>query len=223
MARPKGGYRLADGTKVPGVTTISGLCKDSGALIHWAWQLGMDGIDYRDARDAAANAGTVAHRAIELWTQGQDELAVRDWLARQQIPQSVRSSAERAFNAFLEWASMTKLEVVETETVMVSEQHQVGGTLDAIAYCNGKLALLDYKSGRVYPEHIIQTAAYHRIWKEVRPQDPIASVHCLRVDKESGAFSHHHWPPHVIETAWRAFLALRDVYDDLKALKRVAS
>jgi hypothetical protein len=36
MARPKGGYRNAEGVRVPGVTTIIGRFKDSGGLINWA-------------------------------------------------------------------------------------------------------------------------------------------------------------------------------------------
>ena len=34
--RPKAGYKNAAGEKVPGVTTVIGRFKDSGALLHWA-------------------------------------------------------------------------------------------------------------------------------------------------------------------------------------------
>ena len=44
MARPEGGYKL-DGERIPGVTTISGLLKPAGPLMHWAWELGMKGQD----------------------------------------------------------------------------------------------------------------------------------------------------------------------------------
>ena len=61
MSRPKGGYKLADGTKVPGVTTVIGKLKDAGPLMYWAWQQGVEGKDFRETRDAAASAGTVVH------------------------------------------------------------------------------------------------------------------------------------------------------------------
>jgi hypothetical protein len=70
MARPKGGYKNAKGEKLPGVSTVAKLIEEPGGLIHWAWQLGMDGIDYQEARDQAADAGTAAHAAIEQWKRG---------------------------------------------------------------------------------------------------------------------------------------------------------
>ncbi len=43
MPHPKGGYRDADGKRIPGVTTIIGRFKESGALIRWAYGRGRDG------------------------------------------------------------------------------------------------------------------------------------------------------------------------------------
>ena len=58
-------YLLKSGERVPGTTTIIGRFKESGALIHWAWKLGMEGRNYREVRDSAADAGTLAHAMIE--------------------------------------------------------------------------------------------------------------------------------------------------------------
>jgi len=46
-------YRLADGSIVPSVTTILGIL-DKPRLPYWAWDLGRQGLDYREVRDAAA-------------------------------------------------------------------------------------------------------------------------------------------------------------------------
>src|SRR4030095_9894977 len=70
MARPEGGYRLKDGTRVPGVTTISGKLKNTDALMAWAWREGKEGRDYKMTRDRAADAGSLAHRAVEAWVRG---------------------------------------------------------------------------------------------------------------------------------------------------------
>ena len=70
MAEPRPGYYLADGSHVPSVTTIIGRFKESGGLIHWAWALGKEGKDYREVRDKAADAGTMAHDAVEAWVHG---------------------------------------------------------------------------------------------------------------------------------------------------------
>ena len=57
-------YKTKDGKRVPSVTTITGRFKESGGLIWWAWDLGIQGIDYRKVRDSAADAGTLAHAMI---------------------------------------------------------------------------------------------------------------------------------------------------------------
>ena len=62
MGRPTLGYRLKDGTKVPGVTTIIGRFKDSGGLLWWAFEQGQAAErgeinSLYDKRDAAAEAG----------------------------------------------------------------------------------------------------------------------------------------------------------------------
>jgi len=74
--RPKGGYKLADGTKIPGVTTIIGRFKDSAALMFWAFAQGKAGKEklYDDA-EKAAEIGTYANRAGQL-REGQTALAL---------------------------------------------------------------------------------------------------------------------------------------------------
>ena len=74
MPRPKGGYRLADDTRVPGVTTITGI-DGSGkeGLIHWAWQRGFeDQVDYRELRDVAGGIGTAVHFGMEYELKGRE-------------------------------------------------------------------------------------------------------------------------------------------------------
>ena len=73
MARPVGGYKLKDGTRVPGASTIAKIGSDPGGLIHWSWEQGIAGIDYRDARDAAGKAGTLVHEAAENWKHGRPQ------------------------------------------------------------------------------------------------------------------------------------------------------
>jgi len=63
---------MIDGKRVPGVTTILGKYKEAGGLIHWAWDLGMQNIDYRKVRDDAADAGTLAHAMVEATIRSTD-------------------------------------------------------------------------------------------------------------------------------------------------------
>lgn len=58
---------LIDGKRVPSVTTVISRFKESGALMYWCWDQGRQGLDYRQTRDAAADAGTIAHAMVEAF------------------------------------------------------------------------------------------------------------------------------------------------------------
>lgn len=214
MGTLKGGYRLADGSKVPSVTTILGRFKESGGLIHWAWNLGIEGKDYREVRDRAADAGTLAHHAVEHWIHGQPFAFEGE--------EDVCKKAKTAFGAFLEWADQTQLKVTHTEIPLVSEKHKFGGTFDAILV-RGKRAMGDWKSSNaVYGEYLVQVAAYGALWEENHPDQPIeGGFHLLRFDKEYGDFHHHWWGE--LGRAWQAFLHLRELYEIDKELKKRAA
>ena len=205
--RPK--YLLADGLKAPSVTTILGRFKEAGGLIHWAWTLGTEGKDYRDVRDQAAAAGTLAHEAVEAFVHRTPF----------EFPTSeIGERAKKAFSAFEEWARQTNLTVTQTEVSLVSERHRFGGTLDAILI-QGKRAIGDWKSSNaLYPEYLVQVAAYGKLWEENFPAEPITGgYHLLRFDKTYGDFAHRWWAE--LDTAWTAFLHLRALYDLDKELK----
>jgi hypothetical protein len=223
MARPPGGYFTADGKRVPGVTTITGAwCPGKEGLLVWANRLGLQGKDHREVRDEAANIGTLVHNMVEEHAHGKSPDGVRQkWSS---LKPDLFGKADQGFQGYLDWAAQTKLEIVETETPLVSETHRYGGTPDAIGYVNGKLALLDWKSSAsIREDMLIQLAAYWKLWNECRPADPVESFHLLRFGKEFGDFHHHHWPVEVMERAWSAFDHLRHVYELSKLLKKAAA
>lgn len=213
MARPKAGYYL-DGKRVPGTTTIIGRFKESGGLIHWAWQCGVDGINYREARDSAATAGTLAHDMIENLIHGRPLEDVKG-------PEELLALARKGVEAFVEWKEQSRIEIVATEMSLVSKEYRFGGTPDAIGKTPAGHVLLDWKtSNRVYPDMLIQLAAYRHLWEAEHPDMPLGRFHLLRFGKEFGDFHHHSWPEEVIDTAWGAFVRMRDLYEIDKTLKR---
>lgn len=214
MGRPAQGYFVGE-QRVPSVTTILSRFKESGGLVHWAWRLGMEGKDYREERDSAAGAGTLAHNMVEAWLKGEPVVASHD------DPQ-VLQRAQTSFSAFLDWANQSELHVTETEVPLISKTHLYGGTLDAILI-KGKRAMGDWKtSNNVYPEYLIQLAAYRGLWEENFPDEPIdGGFHLVRFDKEFADFHHHYWPE--LDTAWKSFLLMRELYEHMKELKRRAS
>lgn len=208
------GYFTKDGARVPSVTTILSRFKDAGGLIHWAWEMGKAGKDYREERDKAADAGTLAHAAVEAWLHGQPTLF--------EGQPEVVAKAQKAFGAFLEWADQTQLKVTHTEIPLVSEKYRFGGTFDAILV-KGRRSMGDWKtSGRVYGEYLAQVAAYGILWEENFPDEPIdGGYHLLRFDKEYGDFHAHWWGE--LEAGKRYFLSLREAYEDDKELKKRAA
>lgn len=206
-------YTLADGTTVvPSVTTIISRFKESGGLIWWAWNEGKSGRDYRATRDAAANSGTIAHAMVEASIRGQA------WMDPEDVDEPVLKRARMAFANYEEWAQQTRLKPVETEHRLVSEQHQYGGTLDAMLI-SGKLSLGDWKtSDAVYQDYLIQLAAYGILWGEHYPDRPIeGGFHLLRFAKDAPDFVHYRFGE--LEDAAEAFLLMRRLYDLDKRLK----
>lgn len=207
--RPSGGYYLGK-KRVPSVTTILGRFKESGGLIHWAWDLGMQGKDYRSERDNSASAGTMAHAAVEAWIKGKP--------FHFDGPNEIVDRALMSFSAFKKWASQTHLRVTHTEIPLVSDKYEFGGTFDAILV-DEQRAMGDWKtSNAVYPEYLMQLAAYGKLWEEHYPDEPITGGnHLIRFDKKYGDFRHSWWGE--LGAAWRAFLLLRELYELDKELK----
>ena len=108
MPTPRKGYYLADGTtRVPSVTTITGRFKDSGGLIYWAWQQGVDGKDFREERDKAAEAGSLSHAMVEADIKGQNpkELLLA-------APENVRAGGMQGYQNWRTWIDQSKAEVI---------------------------------------------------------------------------------------------------------------
>jgi hypothetical protein len=217
MPTAKGGYWV-NGTKVPSVTTITGRFKESGALIYWAWDQGRKGLDFRETKQAAADAGTLCHAMIEANIKGQG-------ISTEGFSAEAITNAKHAYDAFVEWRVRSKVEIVHTELALVSQKHMFGGTMDAMM-SGGKLVLGDWKtSGGIYQDMLIQVAGgYSILWEENFPDRRLEGVEILRVSKpeEPGdpvSFHDHYWGRQVIDLAQEHFILLRKAYDLDKRLK----
>lgn len=210
---PREIYRDAAGTRLPSVTTIISRFKDSGGLLYWANEAGLSGLTLDQARAPAATAGTMAHALVEAH------------LNKRKPPELVGDAttierARAAFDVFLRWQDMTKLSIRHTEVSLVSERHKFGGRLDAIGTLGNALCLLDWKAtAALYADYLYQAAAYKLLWEENYGDHPlVGGVHLCRFSKDSGDFSHSHFPD-VSEEA-ETFLAMRALYDRVKATEK---
>ena len=218
MARPKGGYKNKARKSVPGVTTIIGRFKDSGGLLYWAFDQGKacergEISNLYEKRDEAAEAGTLAHTLVEAHIRGESPPDLSKY------SEEIVKQAQQGFENYLQWADMTKMKIVEQEIDLVSEEYQFGGCPDAIMV-RGELSMGDWKtSNGVYPDYLIQLAAYKVLWEENYPDKPITGgFHLCRFSKEHADFAHHFWSE--LDDAWEQFKLFRQAYDIDKRLKK---
>uniref|UniRef100_A0A6M3J2Q8 PD-(D/E)XK nuclease superfamily protein n=1 Tax=viral metagenome TaxID=1070528 RepID=A0A6M3J2Q8_9ZZZZ len=152
-------YKLPDGTKVPGVTTVLGVL-NKPALVIWANRLGLQGIDSSKYRDEMADIGTLAHKMILDYFKG--EKTDTSEYSKSQI-----DLAENCLLSFWEWEKGHKIEVIMAEAQLISQEHGYGGTIDCFCKLDGQPTLLDFKTGKaIYPEFFYQLAAYEQLLAE---------------------------------------------------------
>ena len=202
-------YKLADGTRVPGATTITGLL-NKPYLITWANNLGLEGYDAAKYRDESAEVGTLAHQMV------QDHLMSRTTITSDYSINDI-SMAENSLLSYLEWEKSHTVEPIICEVPMVSEKYRFGGTVDCYCNLDGIPTLLDFKTGKaVYNEYFVQVAAYEEILEE--HGYPVERVKILRIGRtEDEGFEERG----MTDTAdyFDIFMDLLDIYYIKKKLK----
>ena len=215
MAKTKAhtAYKLKNGSRVKGVTTIlNNLGWNKNVLVAWARRTALAGDDPDAVLKEAGAIGTLAHYLCECDIKG-EEPELDDYSAEQ------IEKAENAFLGYLEWKKMTKPKYEAIELKMVSEKYKVGGTADFVARINNSLVLGDIKTSKgIYPEMTAQLAAYRKMYIEIQPKAKIESAMILKLDKNSGAFSHHFVGKSQLDWGWKVFehcVALEELHKEL--------
>lgn len=152
-------YKLANGDRVPSVTTVLGIL-NKPALLDWAWQMGTQGLDYKAVRDEAGGIGTLAHYMILCHLR-------RETPNTSEYSQQNIDKAENCLIKFWDWEKAHDIEPIMLETPLVSEEYQFGGTIDFYGKVDKQPTLLDFKTGKaIYPEFFYQLAAYEQLLAE---------------------------------------------------------
>lgn len=152
-------YFTSDGMQVPGVTTISGRIPKPH-LYKWANNLGLEKIAYDAYMDMTASIGSAVHGRIEAWWKGES-------FDTTHYTEYQLDYAEFCFDKFLDWEKDNEVKPVMLETPLVSEKYGYGGTMDFLGYINGKLTIMDYKTGgRIYQDMGMQLSALRQLVRE---------------------------------------------------------
>lgn len=174
-------YKNKNDKEIPSVTTIIGenLGWGKEALMKWA---SVKKLNYEEIRDNSASIGTITHEMIHCY------------LTKKPFPMFVEYSKEQIneakdkFNRFLEWEKGNPFQLIASEILLVSEKYQYGGTIDIIGILNidNNLSIIDIKTSNwVWPEMLIQIAAYGKLWEE-NNKTKIQAYYILNIDRLYG-------------------------------------
>jgi len=182
-------------------------------LHNWIWKCGLDGLDYKKVRDEAGEAGTLAHYMILCHLRG-DKPDFGDYAP------NIVALAENSFLSYLEWEGKHKLESIKVEEPMVDDGCGFGGTIDWYGRLDGKLTLVDFKSGKaIYDEHLIQVAVYRHLLDY--HHFIIDDVRILRIGRgEDDKYDERILTPQEGRLCWDIFEAAHIIYETQKELKK---
>jgi hypothetical protein len=211
--RPHQAYKV-DGKRVPGVTTVLGVISKP-ALVKWANNLGLQGIDSTGYVDALASVGTLAHEMI------QEHLGGPPWDRGGFTPTEI-DTAENAALSFFEWERVNgvRMETEAIELQLVSREYLYGGTIDWLGLIDGKRWLVDIKTSKgLFPEHAYQVAAYHRLLSE--NGYGVDGARLLRVGRsEDEGFDDHIIGGDALARAWDVFQCALSLYRAKQAFEK---
>jgi len=214
---PRIQYKLKDGTRVPGVTTIAGAFKgDITGLLNWANAGGLEGLTLDDLYGASTTPGTLVHQMIEDHLTGKTT-DVSKYTEKQ------KSLAESSFLNWLHWAEQNELKAILIEPNLISENMRVGGTPDLIAEMHGKITLVDWKSGKplAYTSTLMQLAAYCAMYEEVHGQKIEATYVVVIPRKDETPSFTVRYMERIPDLALEQFQLLRQAYENEKLLKKM--
>lgn len=172
-------YKLADGTPVPGVSTIKDLLGPVGGLGYWGFMVGKSGeVDnYWGYMAGLASAGTACHVVIEAHLKG-ETLDVTDFTGKE------LAIAYTALEKFKKWAEGKTIRLIYSEKPLVSEEHRYGGTLDLYCEVDGLFTVIDIKSSKEPRlEMLVQAASYRTLVEE--SGDPVDQIMVIALGRDA--------------------------------------
>lgn len=151
--------------EVPSVTTILNIIAKP-QLIYRAWELGKEGKDYQKEWSIKAGVGDIVHKMILHHLTG------KEFQKSNYAPSDI-DSAETCFIKYLDWEKENPFSALQVEKEMVSNSYGYGGTPDLVCVKDGRITLIDFKSGvagkngsGIYPSMGYQLAAYDHMLVE---------------------------------------------------------
>lgn len=164
----------------------------------------------------AADSGTEIHDFCERFAKSKMGLGDVPDMKQYENNEPVLNGIQ----GFLDWFNANKVEFVEIERVVYSKKYDFAGRFDLIAKVDGKLMLLDYKTGKgVYDESGLQLAAYRLAWEEENGKQ-LDGHGILHLDKETAGFEYLPYTPEEYARDLVGFLAALQLKKWQKAVEK---
>jgi hypothetical protein len=163
---------------------------------------------HRTKKDAAASIGTVLHEIAEHVQQGKEPST--GLVAN--LPTEDQLIASNCALALKEWMAAQHFGAADLERKVFSKELMYAGRCDRFGTINGRLAVLDFKSGgdKIYPEAWLQMSAYEiALREELGALPPMLHV-AVHLNKKTGKCTPHiRGPEHTepAKEAWRRLVA----------------
>ena len=148
-------------------------------------------------KDEASSRGKVVHEWVERYINGD----------RPEMPdnQEIRGYVE----CFKNWVEEENVKLEESEVMVFNDKEGYCGTLDVIAKVKRKRYLIDVKTSKnIYPEHLLQTAAYQAAYKK--------KIHGRIILKLQPTKEAEYLVTQDFENDYRAFLGALELYKFIK-------
>jgi hypothetical protein len=126
-------------------------------------------------RESATTLGKEVHRLIHLDILGLPFPDIED------------KKVSHALDRWRGWKAEHDFQAIASERVVWSPRHFYAGTIDTVAWVDGKLALIDFKTSQgFYKDMALQLAAYAQAWEECagNPDQRIQQLLIVRLGKD---------------------------------------
>lgn len=148
----------------PSVTTIIGqTCSKGKFFDEWLMKNGLNAINLRDE---AAERGTAVHENIELLLNNEEIVVNNEFI-------------QKSLMSFEKFYNEQKPKVFTQEIFLYHKDIPWAGTPDIIAEVNGRLSIIDIKTGDYRKTHEIQQLMYVDLWDKIFPECPIQDIYGL--------------------------------------------
>jgi hypothetical protein len=233
--------------EVPSVTQITHILDKSAALLNWATKLmaqevldqiplsnnGRIETSLEDFTELILNAKSAHTRKLEDASDvgKQAHSFLEDYIKEiishnphiKERPHDPRANS--CIDAALDWVSKFNVRFLFTERKVYSKQFDFAGTLDGLAIVDvseelkDRKCLIDWKtSSGVWPEHMLQSAAYCHAFQE-ETGETIDDRFILRLDKTDGSFNAFYVPHEEFATDFQAFVNALDLTRSIDTIK----